>query len=144
MDSSICQCPRVSTPLLFEKLCASVTLCEQSHKTIDVTAPYTGETLGQIPAGTKRMWNLAVRLASAAQPAWSGRRFAERAAVFLRFHDLLLDRQEEVLDLIQLETGKARRHAFEEVLDTAVVSRYYAIHAERFLRPNGAAALYRC
>lgn len=123
-------------PLLFEKLCASVTLCEQSHKTIDVTAPYTGETLGRIPALDEADVDLAVRLASAAQPAWSGRSFAERAAVFLRFHDLLLDRQEEVLDLIQLETGKARRHAFEEVLDTAVVSRYYAIHAERFLRPK--------
>ena len=28
----------------------------------------------------------------------------------------------EVLDIIQLETGKARRHAFEEVLDTAIVA----------------------
>ena len=38
----------------------------------------------------------------------------------------------------------ARRNAFEEVLDTAVVSRYYAWHAEAFLRPhrrNGALPL---
>ena len=60
----------------------------------------------------------------------------DRAHIFLRFHDLLLNRQKEVLDLIQLETGKARRHAFEEVLDTAVVARYYARHAEAVLRPG--------
>ena len=35
--------------------------------------------------------------------------------MFLRLHDLVLDRQDEVLDLVQLETGKARRHALEEV-----------------------------
>jgi aldehyde dehydrogenase (NAD+)/succinate-semialdehyde dehydrogenase/glutarate-semialdehyde dehydrogenase len=33
--------------------------------------------------------------------------------IFLRFHDLLLERQNEVLDLIQWETGKARRHALK-------------------------------
>jgi succinate-semialdehyde dehydrogenase/glutarate-semialdehyde dehydrogenase len=129
--------PRVHIePLLFEKLPAAVTLCEQSHKSIEVKAPYTAATLGSIPAGDEEDVERAVRLARAANPAWSNRGFAERARIFLRFHDLLLDRQEEVLDLIQLETGKARRHAFEEVLDTSVVSRYYARHAEAFLRPS--------
>ena len=64
------------------------------------------------------------------------RTFADRARIFLRFHDLLLERQDEVLDLIQWETGKARRHAFEEILDTAIVTRYYARRAERLLRPR--------
>ena len=54
----------------------------------------------------------------------------------MRYHDLLLERREQVLDLIQLEAGKARRHALEEVLDTAMVARYYAHHAERHLRPR--------
>jgi len=40
----------------------------------------------------------------------------QRSQVFLRFHDLLLERRDEALDVIQLESGKARRHAFEEVL----------------------------
>ncbi|MGH2970303.1 MAG: succinic semialdehyde dehydrogenase, partial [Solirubrobacteraceae bacterium] len=51
-----------------------------------------------------------------------------------RFHDLVLARQEEILDLIQVEAGKARKHAFEEILDVAVVARYYANTAERHLR----------
>ena len=53
------------------------------------------------------------------------------SSVLLRFHDLVLSRQEEILDLIQLESGKARKHAFEEVLDVAIVARYYANTAAR-------------
>ena len=61
---------------------------------------------------------------------------AARAGVLLRFHDLLLDNAAEILDIVQLESGKARRHAFEEVLDVAVQARYYAHTAAGFLRPR--------
>lgn len=71
-----------------------------------------------------------------AQPGWAKTPLAERAEVLLRFHDLLLDRQDEVLELIRLELGKTRLHAFEEVGDAATVARYYARHAERHLRPK--------
>jgi acyl-CoA reductase-like NAD-dependent aldehyde dehydrogenase len=79
---------------------------------------------------------LAISRARQAQPAWACRPFRDRAPILLRFHDLLLKRQDAVLDLIFAETGKPRRHAFEEVLDTATVSRYYAFHAHRHLRPR--------
>jgi acyl-CoA reductase-like NAD-dependent aldehyde dehydrogenase len=59
-----------------------------------------------------------------------------RARIFLRFHDLVLARQAQLLDLIQLESGKARVHAFEEVADTAIVSRHYARRAAGYLRPR--------
>jgi acyl-CoA reductase-like NAD-dependent aldehyde dehydrogenase len=49
-----------------------------------------------------------------------------RQRIFLRFHDLVLDRQDELLDLIQWESGKARSHAFEEVAHVAMTARYYA------------------
>jgi succinate-semialdehyde dehydrogenase/glutarate-semialdehyde dehydrogenase len=51
----------------------------------------------------------------------------------MKYHDLILQRQDEILDIIQLETGKARRHAFEEIMDVAMVSRYYALNTERHL-----------
>ena len=56
--------------------------------------------------------------------------------MLLRVHDLLLARQEQALDLVQLETGKARRHAFEEVADAANVLRYYAVRAPGWLAPS--------
>jgi acyl-CoA reductase-like NAD-dependent aldehyde dehydrogenase len=118
------------------KLLSQVTLTEGPHGQIATYAPFTGALLANIPAGTEADVERAVALARAAQPAWGARSFSDRAGIFLRFHDLLLARQHEILDLIQLETGKARRHAFEEVLDTAIVSRYYAFHAQRLLRPR--------
>lgn len=103
---------------------------------IPVYAPFTGVELGRIPACTRNDVDAAVDRARAAQPAWEALPIAGRRRILLRFHDLLLDRQNEVLDLIQQETGKARRHAFEEILDAAIVSRYYARHAARWLRPR--------
>jgi len=128
-------CYRSGDQSVYRKLLAQVTLADGAHGEIAVHAPFTGG-LTNIPAGTEADVERAVALARSAQPAWAARSFSHRAAIFLRFHDLLLERQDEILDLIQLETGKARRHALEEVLDTAIVSRYYAFHAQRLLRPR--------
>jgi acyl-CoA reductase-like NAD-dependent aldehyde dehydrogenase len=89
-----------------------------------------------LPAGRAEDVKRAVAIARAAQPMWAARSYRDRATIFLRFHDLLLNRQDEILDLIQIESGKARAHAFEEVLDTAIVARYYARRARRLLRPR--------
>ena len=123
-------------PELIDKLARQVTLAACAHEPMAVRMPFSGDVLGSIPAGRECDVELAVARARAAQPAWAARSFAARGQIFLRFHDLLLKRQSEVLDLIQFETGKARRHAFEEILDTAVVSRFYARRAERLLRPH--------
>lgn len=101
---------------------------------LPVRAPFTGELLGHVPRCTDADVRAAAGRARTVQPGWARRSFRERAEVLLRFHDLLLQRQAEVLDLIQLEAGKARKHAFEEVLDAAIVARYYAHTAEEHLR----------
>ena len=119
-----------------EGLLPGLTIGPGPHEKIEVRAPFTGGLIGAVPAGRADDVERAVGLARAAQGGWAARSYGGRARVFLRFHDLLLERQEEALDLIQIETGKARAHAFEEVLDTAVVARYYARRAKRFLRPR--------
>jgi succinate-semialdehyde dehydrogenase / glutarate-semialdehyde dehydrogenase len=101
---------------------------------IEVEQPFTGGRLGATPACTPEDVAAAIERAREAQRAWARTGFAERRAVLLRYHDLVLDRQDEILDVLQLESGKARRHAFEEVLDGAIVARYYANTAEDFLR----------
>jgi succinate-semialdehyde dehydrogenase/glutarate-semialdehyde dehydrogenase len=109
---------------------------EPERQTIAIRAPFTGEPLVDIPVFRESDVESAVKRARAAQPAWAALSYAERGRIFLRFHDLLLERQNEILDIVQLETGKARRHAFEEVLDSVVVSRYYAMRAGKLLRPR--------
>jgi succinate-semialdehyde dehydrogenase/glutarate-semialdehyde dehydrogenase len=104
--------------------------------TLDVIAPFSGQSLGTVPRGTAEDVALAAARAREVQRGWAATPIAERSAVLLRFHDLVFERRDEVLDLLQLEGGKARIHAFEEVLDAAINARYYGRTASRFLRPR--------
>ncbi|MCX5584979.1 succinic semialdehyde dehydrogenase [Streptomyces erythrochromogenes] len=99
--------------------------------------PFTGDRLAELPEATPEDVAEAFDRARAAQPAWAAVPVRRRAAVLLRFHDLVLARQAEVLDLIQLETGKARLHAHEEVQAVAVSARHYGRKAPSYLRPKG-------
>ena len=133
--------PRVSAAML-ARLAARAAVAapkkrgKADDKTITVEAPFTGETLGEVPRGRPADVAAAAAAAAAAQAAWALRPPGERARIFLRFHDLLIANAREALDLIQLESGKARRHAYEEVLDVAIQARYYAHTAEGYLRPR--------
>ena len=109
---------------------------------LEVERPFTGTSLGAVPRCEPADVEAAAARARAVQRRWAGTSFAERRHVLLRYHDLVLDRQDEILDLIQLESGKARRHAFEEILDGAIVARYYAKKGERFLRPHRRQGLF--
>jgi succinate-semialdehyde dehydrogenase / glutarate-semialdehyde dehydrogenase len=102
----------------------------------EIANAMTGEPLGRVPHCSPADVAAAAARARAVQPVWAARLVADRAAVLLRFHDLVLRWQDEVLDLIQLENGKARRHAFEEVLDVCLTARYYAHTAQQYLRPK--------
>ncbi|MER5553159.1 succinic semialdehyde dehydrogenase [Streptomyces sp. NPDC002793] len=99
-------------------------------------SPFTGEKLADLPESTPEDVETAFERARAAQSAWAATPVRARAAVLLRFHDLVLQRQSEVLDLIQLETGKARLHAHEEVLAVAVSARHYGRKAASYLKPK--------
>ncbi len=110
---------------LAERLLARVTTAG-ARDTIEVTSPLDEGHLGAIPACEAADVEAAVARARAAQPSWARTPARERARILMRFHDLVLERQDEVLDLIQLESGKVRAHAFEEVADTAIVAAYYA------------------
>ncbi len=102
---------------------------------IDVRSPLDLEPIAAVPRSTPADVAQAAERSRVVQQDWRQRSFEERGQVFLRFHDRLLERQDEILDLIQLESGKARLHAYEEVADSAIVARFYAVHAARFLAP---------
>ncbi|WP_282694411.1 succinic semialdehyde dehydrogenase [Streptomyces sp. CC208A] len=122
----------VVTPELVARLTRGVV---GSGRTANHT-PFTGKKLADLPEATAEDVAEAFERARAAQAAWAATPVRARAAVLLRFHDLVLARQSEVLDLIQLETGKARLHAHEEVLAVAVAARHYGRKASSYLRPK--------
>ncbi|KUN08330.1 succinate-semialdehyde dehydrogenase [Streptomyces yokosukanensis] len=122
----------VVTPELVAQLTKGVV---GSGRTANHT-PFTGEKLADLPESTPEDVRRAFEAARTAQTVWERTPVAQRAAVLLRFHDLVLQRQAEVLDLIQLETGKARLHAHEEVQAVAVAARHYGRKAPAYLRPK--------
>jgi succinate-semialdehyde dehydrogenase/glutarate-semialdehyde dehydrogenase len=106
------------------------------RETMEIENPATGKPLATVPRCTTVDVAAAVQRGREAQRQWRATSYAERARILLRFHDLVLDNRDLVLDIIQLESGKARRHAFEEIMDVALVSRYYARTAEKHLKPR--------
>jgi succinate-semialdehyde dehydrogenase/glutarate-semialdehyde dehydrogenase len=104
---------------------------------VETFAPATGAKLVDLPQSSTTDLDLAFDRARKAQQEWAARPLTERTAVFRRLHDLILREQAEILDVIQTETGKARSHAFEEVVDVALNCRYYARTAATALKPQG-------
>ena len=74
-----------------------------------------------------------------AQKSWAFVHVRERARIAARFGNLVLDNRDQILDVIQAETGKSRVHALEEVVDVALTANYYARTAEKALRPQNRA-----
>lgn len=103
---------------------------------IPVEAPFTAETIAEVPAGTARDVEQAFSTARAAQRDWARRSPASRRNVFRRFHSLVLRHRELLMDMVQLETGKNRAAAFDEVMDVASTTNYYSANAARLLRPQ--------
>jgi succinate-semialdehyde dehydrogenase/glutarate-semialdehyde dehydrogenase len=101
-----------------------------------VISPLNGEVIGEVPIGTAEDVEAAVAECRRVQQLWTQTPVRDRAKVLLRYHDLVLEHQDELLDLIQAENGKARVWAFEEIMDQAVTARYYARLAPRALRPT--------
>src|SRR3954466_392255 len=102
-------------------------------RTVEVKSPLNGAPLAHIPQSGADDVAQAFARARKAQLAWSRVSVDDRALVLLRLHDLILDRQDEIIDLIVLESGKARKHAFDEPLHVALTARYYARTAHEHL-----------
>jgi acyl-CoA reductase-like NAD-dependent aldehyde dehydrogenase len=108
--------------------------------TMVTTSPWTGRRLADMPQACAADVDHTFVTAAHVQKDWAATDPKRRVEPFLRFADAILDRQAEILDVLQSETGKARTHAFEELLDASGISRYYGRKAPRFLRTHKRAA----
>jgi succinate-semialdehyde dehydrogenase/glutarate-semialdehyde dehydrogenase len=106
------------------------------------TAPFTGERLARLPQSSPADVAEAFRSARVAGRVWAAMDPGRRAAVFVSLHDLVLRRQAQILDIIQWETGKARMHAFEEVLEVAACALFVGRRAPGVLRPRRRAGAF--
>ena len=96
-------------------------------------APFTGEELITYPISTEADVEEAFARARAAQTLWAQRPVAERARIIGRIHHEAFARQDELMDLLQIEAGKARYDAFAEAAAVAVYARYISRTAPKVL-----------
>lgn len=97
----------------------------------------TGEEIGRVPSMTEEEARAAVERARASQVAWGATSPEERGRVILRFRDLLIDKAEEVAELIARENGKTRLEAVStEIAPVADLCSYFAKNLNDILAPR--------
>ena len=100
-------------------------------RTIAVTNPATGETLGTVPRLGAAETRRAVEAADAAMPAWRARTAKERAAVLRRWFELILANQEDLATLMTAEQGKPRTESRGEIAYAASFIEWFAEEGKR-------------
>ena len=123
-----------ATPDYFERLAALAAIDDPaSRRQKPVPEAFTGEQMATIPVADIEDLDRAVERARAAQPAWAARKPSQRAKVLNKFAELVHANAEQLMDVAQAETGKARIYAQEEVLDVGLTARFYAQNGPRML-----------
>jgi succinate-semialdehyde dehydrogenase/glutarate-semialdehyde dehydrogenase len=111
-------------------------LLATSGSMISPVSPFPDVKIDSIPESSLADVKNAVALARTAQVAWANTEVSHRVRILDKFHDLLLANQDELLTVVQKETGKSRFHASDEVLSLAMIAAFYARIGKRALKPQ--------
>ena len=107
------------------------------RRVVRTYAPATGELLAEIPASSPEEVRAVVARARKAQAAWAVLPMAERTHRVMRFRDALIERADEVVEVITRECGKPRHESLvHELMTAADLTTYYCKHAARILAPQ--------
>jgi len=105
------------------------------RRKLGVFSPATLEPLGEIEIASADDVRRAVDKARSAQPAWAALSFESRGRFLLRARDLLVERADEIAEVICRDTGKPRIEAIAtEVLASCDALTFYAKRARKLLR----------
>ncbi len=121
---------------------ASPPKADAPHEVV-VTCPATGKVVGSVPVATSVEVEAAAARLRAAQPAWQQLGVKGRARWLGNWRDWLIDHTDELLTVLQLETGKSWGDTCVEIAGVQIIN-YWIDHADEFLadepvRPYGAA-----
>ncbi|MEG3146782.1 NAD-dependent succinate-semialdehyde dehydrogenase [Sphingomonas sp. RT2P30] len=104
-----------------------------SGATFDVTDPFSGETIGQVPSLGAPEINAAIASAAAAFPRWGRTPHRERGALLRRWLAVIERDKEDLARLITLENGKPLNEARAEVSYGSGFIELYAEEATRII-----------
>ena len=108
-----------------------------ARRHLQMRSPVTLELSGELVCANREDVAAAIAKARAAQPAWAALDLKARAEVLQRAMKIIVERTEQIVDLVVSETGKSRTDALTmEVYSVADALCYYAKNAPKFLKPH--------
>ena len=107
-----------------------------TETSVPLINPVSAKRVTDVPQLSADQVRAAISKLRESAASWAVTPVKQRAAIIARLHDVMLRNQDRMLDVLQLETGKSRAHAFEEFAGGAGSARYYGKHAKEFLRPE--------
>lgn len=102
-----------------------------SGETIDVVNPATGLKIGTVPKSGKAETARAIEAAAQAFESWKKTSAAERAKLMRKLHELIIENQDALAELLTLEQGKPLAEAKGEIGMSAAYILWYAEEARR-------------
>jgi betaine-aldehyde dehydrogenase len=110
-----------------------ITRTATKGETFDVQNPADGSVIAAVETdGPERVAEVVARV-RANQPGWEAYGIKERRRWLNKLRDWLLDRQDEIADTMQLETGKVRAESMGEVPYLADLINFYGAKASKYI-----------
>ncbi|WP_315069829.1 NADP-dependent glyceraldehyde-3-phosphate dehydrogenase [uncultured Clostridium sp.] len=98
----------------------------KDNKSIEIYSPLDNSLLGSVPAMSKEEVDNVINIAKEAQKKWSKVPMSERAEILYKAADILVEKSEEIVEIMIREIGKDRKSSKSEVLRTADFIRFTA------------------
>jgi len=103
----------------------------KSDKTFEVFNPANGAVIGSVPDGGREFAKSAIEAANAAFRGWSSLTAYVRSAKLYRAHELMMERQATLAEIMTREQGKPLKAAMNEVKYGADFLLWFAEEAKR-------------
>ncbi|MFC6488725.1 NAD-dependent succinate-semialdehyde dehydrogenase [Nitratireductor sp. GCM10026969] len=102
-----------------------------SGSTIEVTNPANGQVIGTVPKSGRAETRRAIEAAQDAFQSWKKTSANDRAKLLRRMHDVIMDNQDSLAELLVLEQGKPLAEAKGEVGMSAAYILWFAEEGRR-------------
>lgn len=109
----------VGEELTFKNLVNGQWITSNSNKFIDIYSPIGNCLVGKVPAMTKEEVDFAIKSADEAQKSWKNVPVNERSQILYKAADLLIEKADEMSDIMMREIGKDKKSSESEILRSA-------------------------
>lgn len=112
--------------LTFKNLVDGKWITSESNKYIDIYSPVGNCLVGKVPSMTKEEVEFAINNAKEAQKTWKNVPVSERAEILYKAADLLVEKVDDMSDIMMREIGKDKKSCESEILRSADYIRFTA------------------